>query len=108
MFSKDNVNIKHFFTKFMGLETGDMELETKIKDTYNAIFSTLMEYLKDGVAKFDAKIEADKERFLRSWEGARVAAIKVQGVFDNGVGGQEKKLNSGGLQKLTRKWCGVS
>ena len=85
-----------------------MELETKIKDTYNGIFSTLMEYLKDAATKIDAKFEEDKENFLRSWEAARVAALKVQGVFDNGAGGEEKKANSGGLQKLTKKWCSVS
>ena len=83
-----------------------MDLELKIKDTYNAIFRTLIESLKDGVAKIDAKLEEDKENFLRSWEAARVAAVKFQGVFDNGVGDQENVM-SGGLQKLTRKWRGA-
>ena len=83
-----------------------MELEIKIKDTYNAIFTTLTEFLKEGVEKIDAKIEEDKENFLRSWEAARVAAVKFQGVFDNGVGDQEN-VTSGGLQKLTRKWRGA-
>jgi len=84
-----------------------MDLELKIKDTYNAIFRTLIESLKDGVAKIDAKLEEDKENFLRSWEAARVAAIKVQGIFDNIASGQEK-VKSGGLQKLTKKWCRAS
>jgi len=85
-----------------------MELETKIKDIYNTILSTLTEYLKDEAAKIVANVEEDTQKFLRSWEAARVAAMKVQGVVEKGTGNQEKKARSGGLQKLTKKWCRVS
>ena len=106
--SGDMADIKYFFTRFLSLETADMELETKIKDTYHTILSILTEYLTDESVKIVSSVEEDKQKFLRSWEAARVAAIKVQSAVGKGMGNQEKKAGSGGLQKLRKKWCGVS
>jgi len=84
-----------------------MDLETQIKDTYNTILSALTEYLTDEAAKIVADVEEDKRRFLRSWEAARVTAVKIQGVVGNDMATHEKNGRSGRLQQLMKKWCSV-
>ena len=84
-----------------------MDLETKIKDTYNIILSTLTEYLTDEAAKIVADVEEDKRKFRRSWEAARVMAIKIQGVVGNDMATHEKNGTSGRVEQLMKKWCSV-
>ena len=84
-----------------------MELEIKLKETYNTILNTLIEYLKEETATIHAKIDEDKEKFLESLETTRVPALKVQDALENEVGGQDQSEKLGGLQKLRRRWCGV-
>jgi len=99
-----DAEMEYFFTKFMYLETADMEMEVKIKDTYTTILNTLVEYLQDAAAKISEKIDQDTGDFLRSWEASRAAGLKTQKSMENGAGSREKGTKMGGFQKLMKTW----
>jgi hypothetical protein len=79
-----------------------MELEVKMTTEYNSIFDSFMEYLKEETDKILGKMDENKTTLLRSWEGTRVAGLKMKSVVKNQNG--ETLMDFANFQDIQERW----
>lgn len=85
------------------MESADLAVISKIREEYDSIFDSLMEYLNDEMGNINSEIEKDTSTVLRSWEGVRVSGIQVGNVVNGGRGLKECK-GSSSFEDIRKKW----
>ena len=89
--------------RFLQTELCDMKLEVEINKTYDSIYDTLMEYLKDEMDKVLIAMDENVSKVVKSWESMRLAGLKVESAIGNGVHSRciETLL---AFENIRRKW----
>lgn len=64
------------FHKLLKAESEEMEFITKMRQEYETIFDTLMDYLNEHMAVITQEIRKDKSALVKSWKSARIASVK--------------------------------
>jgi len=91
------------FHKLLKAESEEMGFITKMRQEYETIFDTLMEYLNEHMALIAEEIRKDESALVKSWKSARTASVKFNDTLNVSVLPPEKTA-FGDFDNLMAKW----